>query len=45
MYLGLQWNGADSQNPQYSEENVCHCKFICHKSNMDWPGIDLRSRG
>ena len=44
--MGLQmnkeylWNGADSVQPKYSEENLNHRHFVHPKSNVDWPGIE-----
>jgi hypothetical protein len=35
------WNDSDRGKPKYSEKILCQCRFVHHKSHMNWPGIEL----
>jgi hypothetical protein len=35
------WNDTDKAKPQCLEKNLCLYHFVCHKSYVDWPGVEL----
>jgi hypothetical protein len=36
-----RWYGIDRGKPKYSQKNLSQYHFVHHKSNVDWPGIEL----
>jgi hypothetical protein len=37
MTIEHWWNDTDRRKPKFSEQNLSHCHFVQHKSNMDSP--------
>ena len=40
LSLRRWWNYTDSGNDKYWEKRLTHCRFVHHKSYVDWPGIE-----
>jgi hypothetical protein len=41
MSMEQWWNDTDRGKPKYWERNLFQWHFVHHKSNVDWPGIEL----
>jgi hypothetical protein len=37
-YGERRWTDIDSGKLKNSEKGLSHCRFVHHKSHMDWPG-------
>jgi hypothetical protein len=35
------WNETNRADPKFWDKTLCHCHIVHHKSNMDWPGIEV----
>jgi len=40
MNMEHWWDDTDSGKPKYWEKNVFKCRFIRHRSPMDWSRIE-----
>jgi hypothetical protein len=40
LVMEHQWNEIGMGKRKYSGKNLSQCRFVHHKSHMDWPGIE-----
>jgi hypothetical protein len=45
MYMAQGWNDTSREKHKYSAKTLSQCHFIQHKSDEDWPGIEIGPPG